>query len=130
MNSKKVTVEIVERFKITLHNKDTSWGCYDIEDEWNIVIYAPTIDELIEKVREQMIQRLIDVDGWELEQCEVILHDGELYEIESSARNIQKDHSSLVDDIISTDSYKEAYKVRQKEYDEEMCRLTEKYHNI
>lgn len=125
--NKKVTVEIAERFKITLHNRDMHWGCYYVEDDWDIVVYAPTIDELIEKAREQMILRLIDVDGWEFEQCEVILYDGELYEIGNSVRDIRKEHSSFVDDIISTDSYKKAYEVRQKELDADLLKLQERF---
>jgi SHS2 domain-containing protein len=127
MNSKKVTVEIAERFKITLHNKAHHWGCYYVEDDWDIVVYAPTIDELIDQARERMIQRLIDVDSWELEQCEVILYDGELYEIESSVRDIRKEHSSLVDDIISTNSYKKEYEVRQKELAIDLLKLREHF---
>jgi len=127
MNSKKVTVEIAERFKITLHNRDRHWGCHYVEDEWDIVVYAPTIDELVKEVRKQMIQRLIDVDEWEFEQCKVILYDGGLYEVENSARDIRKEYSSFVDDIISTDEYKEAYEVRQKELDADLLKLQEHF---
>lgn len=127
MKNRKVEVEIAERFKITLHNRDSHWGCYDIDDDWDIVVYAPTIDELVEKVRKQMIQRLIDVDSWELEQCEVILYNDELYEIESSVRDISKEYGPFVDDIISTDSYKEAYKTRQKELDADLLKLQEHF---
>lgn len=127
VKSKKVEVEIVERFKITLHNKDRSLGWYYIEDDWNIVVYAPTIDELIEKARKQLIQRLIIVDGWELDKCEVILYDGELYEIENSAKDVKVEYNTLVDDIISTDSYKKAYKTSQKKLDVDLLKLRKRF---
>lgn len=122
-----VEVELADRFKIVLHNRDNHMGCFYIEDEWDITIYSPTIEDLITQATIEMVQRLIDVDEWTLEQCQVLIYNGNLYEVEESAKDIKAEHSTLVDDIISTDSYKEAYKTRQEELAADLLKIQEHY---
>ena len=124
--NKKISVEIAKRFKITLHNQDMHAGCYYIEDDWEIVIYAVNMRELAKKVCVEMVQRLMQVDGWELEQCEVILYNDELYEITSTSCDIKDKHQSLINDIISMKSYKKAFAQRKKELIELQRKLKKK----
>ena len=128
-NCKKVLVEVelADKFKIVLHNKNMHMGWFYCEDEWDITIYAPTMKDLIAQAIVDMARRLIDVDEWELEQCQVLIYNGNIYEVEDSAKNIKVEHSTLVDDIISTDSYEEAYEVRQEELAAELLKLQEHF---
>jgi len=115
MEGREVTVKIAKRFKITVENKSMHWGCHYIEDEWNIVVYAPTIEELTKEIRKRMIDRLINVWSWELEECEVILYKNNLYEIEEETKDITKDYPTFISDITSEDSYKEEFAKEKEE---------------
>ena len=128
-NYKQVLVEVAlaDRFKVVLCNKNIHGGCFYPDDEWDITIYASTIKDLIAQAIVAMVSRLIRVDGWDLEQCQVLIYDGNLYEVENSAKSIKKDYSTLVDDIISTDSYKQAYKTRKDEHAVELRKLKKRY---
>ncbi len=127
-NGKLIEVELADRYKLVLHNKDMHGGCFYIEDEWDITLYAPTIKKLIDQAAVAIVLRLIDVGAWELEQCQVFIYDGNIYEIECFA-DVKKEYDSLVSNIISTDSYKDAYLIRQKECDEEIRKLKERLHS-
>ena len=109
-----VEVELVDYFKIVLHNNDTHAGYFYLEDEWDITIYSPTIEYLIEQATKQMAVRLINVNEWELVQCQVLIYNDNVYEVKDSAKDIAPKYNTFVDDILSNNSYKEA---RQKEED-------------
>ena len=126
-DKKLVMVELVDRFKIVIHNKDTHFGCFYTEDEYDITIYAPTIENLVMQMFTAMIWRLITVGEWELEQCQTLVYKGNVYEIEDLAKDIEAEHSTLVDDLISTDLYKEAYKIRQKNHAEELLKAQQRF---
>ncbi len=126
-NKKLVEAELTDRFKLVLHNNDRHCGCFYIEDRWDITLYAPTIDDLIKQAAVSMVLQLIKVEDWELEQCQVLIYNGNIYEIEDSAKDVKKDHNTLVDDITSTDSYKKAYKTRQDEQAAELLKLREHF---
>jgi len=112
--NKPVDVELADHFKIVLHNKNMHCGWHYHEDEWDITVYAPTIEDLISQATKRMVSQLIDVWTWELTQCQVLIYDNNVYEVKDSAKDITAEHSTLVDDLISTDSYKEAYE-KEKE---------------
>ena len=118
-----ILVELADRFKLVLHNKDTYAGCFYCEAEWDITIYAPTIKDLITQATVSMVLQLIKVEDWELEQCQVLIYNGNIYEVEESAKDVKTEYSTLVDDITSADSYKEACKIRQDERDADLLRL-------
>lgn len=127
MEKNKVEAELADHFKLVLHNKDRHCGCFYIEDEWDITIYAPTIENLIAQATVSMVQRLIKVEEWELEQCQVLIYDGNIYEIKDSAKDVKKDHNTLVDDITLTDSYKKAYKISQDELAASLLKLRKRF---
>ena len=124
--NKKVEVELADHFKIVLHNKDTYYGCFYLENEWDITIYAPTIEDLISQATKRMVQQLIDVHEWELTQCQVLIYDNNVYEVKDSVKDIMAEHSTLVDDLVSTDSYKEAYEKEKEALAERKRQFQEK----
>lgn len=103
-----ITVDLADRFKITLHE-------YHSVDERDITLYAPTIENLISQTSVAMVLQLFRPDAWELESCQVLIHNGKVYEVEDSVEDIKTEHSTLIGDITLTDSYKKAFEERQEE---------------
>lgn len=77
----KVDAEIKPFYKLTLGNRDTCMGCYYMEDDWDIIIYGETIQEIMDMSPEVMVNSEICLASRDLEVVACVVYQGMIFEM-------------------------------------------------
>jgi len=136
----------VTMYKLVVHNKDSSMGQYYAEDDWSIVVYAPTLEDLQKDAAVPLGESDIYISGWHVYKVDCIvvllyandeLKETKLFELDDpyclpefdggSKKFDQSACRNFFEGIVQTDAYKQARDKRlaEKKKEEEDERLEE-----
>lgn len=88
----KVDAEIKPFYKLTLGNQDTCRGHYYSEDDWDIVIYGETLQEIMEMAPALMVNSEIRISSHYLEVVPCVIYRNMFFEMtdESTQKSLIK----------------------------------------
>lgn len=101
----KVEAEIKKSYKLQVYNQSTCMGCYYPEDDWDIVIFGETLEELRKKAAYAFINRGISVSLAYLTEISALHYDGHVFELDSQLELSTEDTWAFIDSIHQSSLY-------------------------
>lgn len=74
-----INVNLIKLFKFVGNNKCCAMGNWFPEDDWSIVVYAETMEELERLVAKAIISSKISIDDWHLDEEKIIEYNNKKY---------------------------------------------------
>jgi len=110
----KVTVDLKKMLKFQAFNRDCRLGQYFGEDDWNITVYAETIDELRELVAKEFIDSRIDVISTYLTAVQCLCWKDYIFETTESCEDTDLDAAGFYLSVLGSETYKNLLAERNK----------------
>lgn len=112
----KVEAELIDGYKATLYNKCSCLGNYFAEDDWNLVVYGESEEELKRNISDTIMNSDINVDDVSILKIRLLKYDGMYYDYEI----IESLGKTIYYDLINSDFHKQRVEEkRQKRLEQE-----------
>jgi len=108
----KVEAEITDEYKFTAQNKCDCMGQYYYEDDWQIEVYAPSMEELYEIAAKEIVLSGIDISWATFSRVSRLKYDGCIFDI-INVNFIRSEEEQFLDDILKSETYKKLLKEKE-----------------
>lgn len=110
----KVKAEVKKIYKLHVCNNSSCMGQYYLEDDWDIILYGETLDELRSDAAYAFVNRKININHASLVKINCLHYDDHIFDLDIEKELPNEDTWAFVDSVYSSAIYKKLKKQQEE----------------